>query len=162
MALGEIARHRMGEFRRQMGIGKPKVLMVCVHNSARSQMAAAWLNHLYGDRLQAESAGLQPGLLNPLAVRAMGEVGIDISGARTRDVFEVVRSGHPFSHVVTVCDEASAEKCPPFPGVEKVQHWNLPVPGAHPGDDEEKMGKFREIRDALRRRIDRWMAGLPQ
>ncbi|MDZ7582407.1 MAG: phosphate signaling complex protein PhoU [Deltaproteobacteria bacterium] len=158
LALGEIVRHRMGEFRKQTESGKPKVLMVCVHNSARSQMAAAWINHLFGDRIEAESAGLQPGVLNPLAVRAMQEVGIDISGARTRDVFEVVRSGHPFSHVVTVCDEVNAEKCPPFPGVENVQHWDLPDPAAQPGDEEEKMGKFREIRDALRRRIEAWLA----
>ena len=158
LALGEIARHRMGEFRRQIDDGKPKALMVCVHNSARSQMAAAWINHLYGDRLEAESAGLRPGVLNPLAVRAMREVGIDISGARTRDVFEAARSGHPFSHVVTVCDEASAEKCPPFPGVESVRHWDLPDPAATPGDEDEKMKKFRQIRDALRQRIEEWIA----
>ncbi|MDZ7580833.1 MAG: arsenate reductase ArsC [Deltaproteobacteria bacterium] len=114
-----------------------------------------------GVRLEAESAGLQPGVLNPMAVRAMQEVGIDISGARTRDVFEVVRSGHPFSHVVAVCDEASAEKCPPFPGVEHVQHWDLPDPAAWPGNDEEKMSRFREIRDELRRRIERWMISVP-
>ncbi|MFW6373671.1 MAG: phosphate signaling complex protein PhoU, partial [Thermodesulfobacteriota bacterium] len=161
LALGEIARHRMGEFRRQVDDGKPKALMVCVHNSARSQMAAAWVNHLYGDRLEAESAGLRPGVLNPLAVRAMQEVGIDISGARTRDVFEVARSGHPFSHLVAVCDEASAEKCPPFPGVENVQHWNLPDPTAWPGDDEDKMVRFREVRDELRRQVEQWAAGLP-
>ena len=124
-------------------------------------MAAAWINHLYGDRLEAESAGLRPGVLNPLAVRAMREVGIDISGARTRDVFEVTRSGHPFSHVVTVCDEASAEKCPPFPGVENVRHWDLPDPAAWPGDDEEKMVRFREVRDELRRQVEQWVAGLP-
>ncbi len=158
LTLGEIARHRMGEFRKQVESGKPKALMVCVHNSARSQMAAAWINHLYGDRLEAESAGLQPGVLNPLAVRAMQEVGIDISGAKTRDVFEVVRSGHPFTHVVAVCDEASAEKCPPFPGVENIQHWDLPDPAAHAGGDEEKLGRFREIRDELRRRIDAWLS----
>jgi phosphate transport system regulatory protein PhoU len=158
LALGEIVRHRMGEFRRQVESGKPKVLMVCVHNSARSQMAAAWINHLYGDRLEAESAGLRPGVLNPLAVRAMEEVGIDISGARTRDVFEVVRSGHPFSHVVTVCDEATAEKCPPFPGVENLQHWDLPDPAAMSDDEDNKMNNFRNIRDKLRLRIEQWMA----
>lgn len=160
LSLGEIVRHRMGEFRREIGAGKPKVLMVCVHNSARSQMAAAWINHLFGDRVEAESAGLQPGVLNPLAVRAMQEVGIDISGAQTRDVFEVVRSGHPFSHVVTVCDGASAEKCPPFPGIEDVLHWDLPDPAAQLGDEEVKMNKFRQIRDELRQRIERWMISM--
>lgn len=159
LALGEIARHRLGEFRRQVPEAKPKVLMVCVHNSARSQMAAAWINHLFGDRIEAESAGLQPGVLNPMAIQVMQEVGIDISGATTRDVFEVVRSGHPFSHVVTVCDEASAEKCPPFPGIENVAHWDLPDPAA-PLDDKDKLAKFREIRDELRRRIEEWIADL--
>ena len=160
MSLGEIARHRMGEFRRQFQEDKLKVLMVCVHNSARSQMAAAWINHLHGDRIEAESAGLQPGVLNPFAVRAMLEVGIDISGAETRDVFQVVRSGHPFTHVVTVCDEATAEKCPPFPGIQGVMHWDLADPDAFQGDEEEKMQKFRGIRDELRRRIEQWVSGL--
>ena len=160
MAIGEVVRHRMGEFRRQVYDDKQKVLMLCVHNSARSQMAAAWINHLYGDRIEAESAGLEPGVLNPLAVKAMEEVGIDISGARPRDVFEVVRTGHPFSSVVAVCDEASAEKCPPFPGVEAVLHWDLPDPASFEGTEEEKIQKFREVRDALRRRIESWVSGL--
>ncbi len=160
LALGEIVRHRMREYRGQLEAGKLKVLMVCVHNSARSQMAAAWVNHLYGDCMEAESAGLQPGELNPLAVRVMQEVGIDISGSGTRDVFEVVRTGHPFSYVVTVCDEATAEKCPPFVGVQEVVHWDFPDPAAQQGDEEKKLQKFREIRDALRRRIEEWVASL--
>ncbi len=160
LAMGEIVRHRMREVREQLLGPKPNVLMVCVHNSARSQMAAAWINHLYGDRIRAESAGLQPGTLNPLAVAVMHEVGIDIAGARTRDVFEVARSGHPFSHLVTVCDEASAEKCPPFLGVVEELHWDLPDPSVQQGDDEQKLQKFRETRDELRRRIDRWLAEL--
>ncbi len=160
LALGEIVRHRMREFRDQEINAKPKVLMVCVHNSARSQMAAAWLNHLYGDRVQAESAGLAPGVLNPLTVQVMKEIGIDISGARPRDVFEVLRTGHPFSHVVMVCDETSAEKCPPFPGVQDVLHWDLPDPAAPEQDESKQIEKFRKIRDELRRRIDIWMRQL--
>lgn len=160
LALGEIVRHRMREFRDQTENTKPKVLMVCVHNSARSQMAAAWVNHLYGDRTQAESAGLEPGLLNPLAVQAMNEVGIDISGARPRDVFDVLRTGHPFSRVVMVCDETSAEKCPPFPGVQEVLHWDLPDPADPAGDATRQLEKFRQIRDELRRRVDGWMKNL--
>jgi arsenate reductase (thioredoxin) len=160
LTLGEIVRHRMGEFRRQVYGGKTKLLFLSVHNSARSQMAAAWINHLYGDRIEAESAGLQPGVLNPLAVQVMGEVGIDISGAGTRDVFEILRSGHPFSYVVAVCDETSAERCPLFPGVREVLHWELPDPSALPGSETERLEKFREIRDALRRRIEGWIPGL--
>jgi arsenate reductase len=158
MALGEIVRHRMGEFRRKIGGQKPKVLMVCVHNSARSQMAAAWVNHLFGDRIEAESAGLRPGKLNPMAVRVMKEVGIDISGAKTRDVFEIARTGHPFSHLVTVCDQASAEKCPPFPGIEDVQQWDLPDPASASGDEEEQLNMFRKIRDELKKRVEEWIA----
>jgi len=155
--MGEIVRHRMREFRREAVGDKPNVLMVCVHNSARSQMAASWMNHLYGDRVRAESAGLEPGRLNPLTVEAMKEVGIDISGARPRDVFEVLRTGHPFTHVVMVCDEASAEKCPPFPGVREVVHWDLPDPAAGQEEPSQKIEKFRNIRDELRRRIDDWV-----
>ncbi len=156
LALGEIVRHRMREFRREALGDKPNVLMVCVHNSARSQMAAAWINHLYGERVHAESAGLQPGRLNPLTVEVMKEVGIDVSGARPRDVFEVLRTGHPFSHVVMVCDETSAEKCPPFPGVQEVQHWELPDPAAGQ-EASQKIENFRQVRDELRRRIEGWV-----
>lgn len=160
LAMGEIVRHRMREFRREAVGDRPNVLMVCVHNSARSQMAAAWMNHLYGDIFHAESAGLEPGELNPLTVAAMKEVGIDISGARPRDVFEVLRTGHPFTHVVMVCDETSAEKCPPFPGVKDVVHWDLPDPAAGQEKASQKIETFREIRDELRRRIDDWVNAL--
>ena len=94
---------------------KRKVLFICVHNSARSQMAEAWLNHVCGDFFEAQSAGLEPGTLNPLAVQVMSEVGIDISHKKTRAVFDVFKSGQLFAYVVTVCDETSAEKCPIFP-----------------------------------------------
>ena len=126
----------------------------------RSQMAAAWIKHLFGDRVEAESAGLKPGVINPLAVRAMQGKGIDISGAKTRDAFEPVRSGHAFSHVVTVCDESSAEKYPPFPDAEHVQHWDLSSPTAQTGDKEFKMNRLQQIRDELRRRTEEWMAEL--
>ena len=107
---------------------KKKVLFVCVHNSARSQMAEAWCNHLYGDRFEAESAGLEPGILNPLAVEAMKEVGIDISHNKTQRVFDLFKAGRMFAYVITVCDEASAERCPIFPGVTQRLHWSFPDP----------------------------------
>ena len=90
---------------------KKRVLFICIHNSARSQMAEAFLNEHCGDEFEAESAGLEPGKLNPFAVQAMAEAGIDISGRPTRSVFDVFRSGKIFAYVVTVCDEASAERC---------------------------------------------------
>ena len=91
---------------------KPKVLFICVHNSARSQMAEAWFNSICGEFFEAQSAGLEPGTLNPLAVEVMREAGIDISRNKTQAVFDVFKSGQLFSYVVTVCDESSAEKCP--------------------------------------------------
>ncbi len=93
---------------------KKKVLFICVHNSARSQMAEAWFNHFCGDDWEAQSAGLEPGRLNPTVVEAMREVGIDISGNKTQAVFDVWKSGELFTYVITVCNEADAEGCPVF------------------------------------------------
>jgi arsenate reductase (thioredoxin) len=135
---------------------KQRVLFVCVHNSARSQMAEAWVNHLYGDIFEARSAGLEPGMLNPLAVEAMKEVDIDISQNETKGVFDFVKSGNLFSYVITVCDEASAERCPIFPGVTKRLHWSFPDPSAVTGTLEEKLEKVRAIRDAIRFSIEQW------
>src|ERR1700752_3230706 len=104
---------------------KPRVLFICVHNSARSQMAEAWLNHICGDSFSAQSAGLEPGKLNPLVVKVMAEVGIDISTKATQAVFDVFKSGQLFTYVITVCDETSAERCPVFPGPAKRLHWSL-------------------------------------
>lgn len=135
---------------------KLKVLYVCVHNSARSQMAEAWLNHLCGDRVQAESAGLEPGVINPLAVEVMREVGIDISRKETQGVFELFRTGRLFNYVITVCDGASAERCPIFVGVTKRVRWSFPDPSAVTGTHEEKLAQVRAIRDQIRRQIEEW------
>ena len=135
---------------------KPTILFICIHNSARSQMAEAWLKHLCGDSFNAESAGLEPGTLNPLVVEAMQEVGIDISKNKTQAVFDVFKSGKLFSHVVTVCDETSAERCPVFPGIAKRLHWSFPDPSALTGTQAEKMEGVRRIRDEIRARIEQW------
>ena len=119
-------------------------------------MAEAWLNHVCGDFFAAESAGLEPGTLNPFAVQAMQEAGIDISKKETRAVFDVFKSGKLFSHVITVCDETSAEKCPIFAGVTKRLHWSFPDPSALTGTDEEKMAGVRKIRDEIRAKIEAW------
>jgi arsenate reductase len=140
---------------------KQKVLFVCIHNSARSQMAEAWLNVLYGDRFEAKSAGLEPGELNPLAVKAMEEAGIDISKNRTKNVFDIIKSGEMFSWVVTVCDESSAERCPVFPGVVKRLHWSFPDPALLTGVLEEKMNSVRNIRDDIRAAVRQWGASFP-
>jgi arsenate reductase len=133
---------------------KEKVLFVCVHNSARSQMAEAWMNHLCGNHFEAESAGLEPGVLNPLVITTMMEVGIDISGKTTRSVFDVYKSGELFSYVITVCDESAAEGCPIFPGPAKRLHWSFPDPSTLRGTEQEKLIAIREIRDSIRKAVE--------
>lgn len=135
---------------------KKTVLFVCIHNSARSQMAEAWLNHLHGDRFVAESAGIEAGRLNPLAVEAMREVGIDISHKQPRKVFDVCGEGRLFTYVVTVCDEASAERCPVFPGPATRLHWSFPDPATLIGNPEEQREQTRQIRDRIRAQIEGW------
>jgi arsenate reductase len=139
-------------------MSKIKVLFVCIHNSARSQMAEAFLNTFYGDCFEAMSAGLEPGVLNPYVVRAMQEVGIDISGAPTRSVFDLYKAGKVYSYVIAVCDPEAAERCPIFPGVSvtKRLHWGFPDPSRAQGDDEEKMTIVRTVRDAIRQQIEEW------
>ncbi len=139
---------------------KQRVLFVCIHNSARSQMAESYLNLFGGGKFEAESAGLEPGKLNPLAVEVMKEVGIDISSNKTKDVFEFFKSGKMFSYVITVCDEASAERCPIFPGVCKRIHWSFPDPSAIEGSREEKLNGTRIIRDRIKEKIKKWLAEL--
>ena len=135
---------------------KKNILFICVHNSARSQMAEAFLNEICGDDFAAESAGLEPGTLNPLVVEVMRESGIDISRAKTRSIFDVLKTGRLFYYVVTVCDEASAERCPIFPGVAQRLHWGFPDPSACVGTREERLEKIRTIRDSIRAKIEAW------
>ena len=135
---------------------KKKVLFICVHNSARSQMAEAWLNHLCGDVFEAESAGLEPGPLNPLVVEAMGQEGIDISHKSARSVFDAYRSGTLYSYVIRVCDRAAEDGCPIFPGVKAPLEWNFPDPAEVTGTHEQRMEQVCAIRDAIRERIEQW------
>ena len=137
-------------------MSKQKILFVCIHNSARSQMAEAWVNHLFGDRFEASSAGLEPGTLNPYAVRVMAEAGIDIAGAPTKSVFDLYKAGKIYSYVITVCDPEAAERCPIFPGVTKRLHWGFPDPSQAQGSDAEKLAQTRAVRDAIRRQIEAW------
>ncbi|HWC59500.1 MAG TPA: arsenate reductase ArsC [Verrucomicrobiae bacterium] len=137
---------------------KKKVLFVCIHNSARSQMAEAFLNEICGEEFEAHSAGLEPGRLNPVVVAAMSELGIDISQNQTKAVFDFVKSGQHFAYVITVCDEASAERCPIFPGVTTRLQWSFPDPSSLPGSPEEKLAGTRKIRDAIKAKIQSWCA----
>lgn len=133
---------------------KKRVLFVCVHNSARSQMAEAYLNALAGDRFEAHSAGLEPGTLNPLAVEVMKEAGLDISGNATKSVFEIFKRGELFSYVITVCDAEAAQRCPIFPGITTTLHWSFPDPAAFEGSWEERVARTRAVRDAVKGRIE--------
>ena len=137
-----------------------RVLFVCIHNSARSQMAEAWLRHLGGDRFEVESAGLEPGKLNPFVVQAMKEVGIDISHHRPKGVDELLTAGHHFDYVIAVCDKEAAERCPIFPGGSQRLHWSFPDPSAAKGDDTEKVRVASEVRDAIKERISAWLSEL--
>ncbi|MCL5237277.1 MAG: arsenate reductase ArsC [Nitrospirae bacterium] len=136
---------------------KIKVLFVCIHNSARSQMAEAFLNALGGDTFEAESAGLEPGTLNPAAVEVMKEIGIDISKNKTQSAFDFFKKGKLFNYVITVCDETSAERCPIFPGHTRRLHWSFEDPSAIKGSYEEKLEKTRNIRDVIKAKIEDWL-----
>lgn len=135
---------------------KKNILFVCIHNSARSQMAEAFLKQICGKEFEAYSAGLEPGKLNPTVVEVMKEVGIDISGNPTKAVFDFIKSGKMFAYVITVCDEASAERCPIFPGVTTRLHWSFPDPARFQGTDEEKLAKTREVRDMIEQKVRQW------
>lgn len=135
-----------------------KVLFLCVHNSARSQMAEAFLAKLGGGRFAPESAGLEPGRLNPFVVRAMAEVGIDISGNKTKSVFDLFQAGKVYQVVVTVCSKEAAERCPVFPGLSEKLHWPFSDPSALKGSDEEVMAGVRRIRDQIQDAVKEFVA----
>ncbi len=135
---------------------KNKVLFVCIHNSARSQIAEAFLNRLCPADFVATSAGLEPGKLNPLAVKVMAEIGIDISQKKTQSVTDVINSGEKFTYVVTVCDGASAEQCPVVPGDGNRLHWGFHDPSVVKGTDEEKLVGVRAIRDEIKDKVESW------
>jgi arsenate reductase len=133
-----------------MTTSKPKVLFLCTGNSARSQMAEGYLRHVAGDRFEALSAGIEPRGLNPLAVEAMAEIGIDISHQKSKDV--AVFLGENIPYVVTVCHNAR-EKCPIFPRTFKFLHWGFDDPAAAQGTHDERLAVFRRVRDELVEKI---------
>jgi arsenate reductase len=134
-------------------MNKIKVLFLCIHNSARSQMAEAYLKKFADDIFEVESAGLEAGNLNPLAVQVMKEEGIDISGNRTKDVFTFYKQGKLYNYVVTVCDEASASKCPLFPGMHKKINWSFQDPSSLQGTEEEQIIVVRQVRDEIKKAV---------
>jgi arsenate reductase len=136
---------------------KKRVLFICIHNSARSQIAETFLKKLAGDEFEVESAGLEPGKLNPLAVEAMRLAGVDISHHGTQSVFDLFKAGRRFEYVISVCDEASAERCPIFPGVTTRLNWSFADPSAFAGSEQERLAKTVRVRDEIRERVRRWI-----
>src|SRR5687767_6695959 len=118
---------------------KKSVLFVCIHNSARSQMAEAFLNASCPRDFHAQSAGIEPGKMNPVVVQVMAEVGLDLAGKPTKSVVGFLSRGEQFDYVITVCDETSAERCPVFPGRTTRLHWGFPDPSSFQGTPEEKL-----------------------
>jgi arsenate reductase (thioredoxin) len=135
---------------------KPRILFICTHNSARSQMAEAYLRQMAGDSVEVYSAGFDPGPIQPLAVEVMAEDGLDISGARARSVFDLYRQGRLFDYVITVCQNARETECPVFPGVTQRLHWPFPNPADAQGAHQEKLAAVRDIRDSIKSRVRRW------
>ena len=137
-----------------------RVLFLCTSNSARSQMAEAFLRKYAGDRFEAYSAGLEPKGLNPLTVKVMAEVGEDISG-QTAKGFETYLGKVMFQYLVTVCDEAE-KNCPTtWPGVSRRIHWSFEDPAAFVGSEDEKLAKFRQVRDQIDQKVQSWLAEQP-
>jgi arsenate reductase (thioredoxin) len=134
-----------------MSEGKSRVLFLCTHNSARSQMAEGLLRHLGGGRFEAYSAGTEATRVRPLAIEAMAELGIDISGQHSKTLDRYLNE--PFNKVITVCDDAN-ESCPVFLGARERRHWSFPDPSTANGSKEQQLAVYRQVRDGLRRRIE--------
>jgi arsenate reductase len=131
---------------------RQRVLFLCTHNSARSQMAEGLLGHFGGDRFEAMSAGTEATSVRPEAIEVMAELGVDISGQESKTLDRYL--GEPIDHVVTVCDAAN-EACPVFPGAKRRLHWSFRDPSQFTGSDEERLRVFREVRDEIRVRIEK-------
>src|ERR1700733_6729296 len=130
-----------------------KVLFICIHNSARSQMAEAFLTKYGNGRFIAESAGIEPGKLNPNVVKVMQELEIDLSKKTTQGVFDLFKQGKLYNAVITVCDAASAERCPIFPGNVKRVAWSFPDPSSFEGSEVEVLNQTRQVRDEIEKAV---------
>ena len=138
---------------------KRRVLFLCTHNSARSQMAEGFLRALAGDRVEVESAGTEETRVNPLAIRAMAEVGIDLSGHRSKTLDRFL--DERWDYVITVCDQAN-ERYPVFANRAARIHWSFEDPSAAVGTEEERVAVFRRVRDAIAARLGAWLADRDQ
>lgn len=135
---------------------KLRVLFVCSQNAGRSQMAEAFLRRFAGDTFEVESAGLNPAeRVHPLVQQVMGEVGIDLSGKKPQNVFDLFRQGRLYDYVIAVCGQDAADSCPVFPGITHRWHWPFPDPAAVGGSPEEQLAQVRVIRDLIRSQVER-------
>ncbi len=139
-----------------------RVLFICIHNSARSQMAEAFMKKYAGNSVEVMSAGLEPGTLNQNVVEVMKEVGIDISGNKTKSVFDLYKKSIMFSYVIAVCDAEAAERCPIFPGVATKLHWPFADPSAFTGDREEVLQRTREVRNNIEEKVKEFITMLKE
>jgi arsenate reductase len=137
---------------------KRRVLFLCTGNSARSQMAEGFLRHLAGDRFDVWSAGVNPTAVNPLAIRVMREVGVDMSAQTSKSATSLL--GQHFTDVITVCDNAN-ERCPIFPGVVNRIHWSLEDPAAATRTESERLAVFRRVRDEIAERVQSFLGSAP-
>jgi arsenate reductase len=134
---------------------RPRVLFLCTHNSARSQMAEGFLRYLAGDRFEVASAGTEATRVHPLAIQVMQEVGIDIGAHRSKTVDALL--GEPWDYVITVCDSAN-ERCPLFPGRTARLHWSFEDPAQASGSQAQRLEMFRRVRDQVRGELREWLA----
>ena len=130
-----------------------KVLFICIHNSARSQMAEAFLNVLGEGKFKAESAGLEAGRLNPYVVNVMAEIGYDLSMNQCKSVFDFHKENRHYDYVIKVCDQANGERCPIFYGADQSLNWNLEDPSSFKGSDESKLEFTRKVRDQVEDKV---------
>lgn len=139
-----------------ISLAKPVALFVCIHNSARSQMAEAFARARLGDRIDVMSAGLERGSLNPIVVTVMRERGFDLSANTAKSLDDIGWRSREFAHVITVCDETSAQACPAVPTTGGRLHWNFADPSGFGGSEEERLEQTRRVRDEIERAVDAW------
>jgi arsenate reductase len=137
---------------------KERALVICIHNSSRSQMTEEFLRRYAGDILEVESAGLEPGTLNPVVVALLQEDGIDIRGKATRSLFDLHKAGRHFEYIFAVCDPEAKERCPIFPAEKERIHWPFPDPSKAIGTFDEKVAAVRPIREDIKKGVQAWVA----
>ena len=137
---------------------KKKILFICNENTARSQMAEAFMNEIGKERYEASSAGLEIGVeVNPYVIEIMSELGYDISLNEAKDAFELYKAHNDYDYIITLCDEIKDKKCPEFPGIKKRLHWGFPDPSSFKGAKEDILFNIRKVRDSIKSKIEEFV-----